>query len=157
MKLIFLDIDGVLNDFERSWREVPDYNPEIAPRCVQALNRVIRATEAKLVLSSSWRNLITAGHMSLFGFERLLQSHGVRAWLISHTRVNGDEYRWQEIAAWLKEPMRGTQSMPKGVIDRYCIIDDDHDAFGGRPGVQTAGGIGMTEKDADLAIQILGA
>lgn len=147
MSILFLDIDGVLNDWERSWRNIPDYNPEIVPRCVQALNKIIRATEAKLVLSSSWRGWIVNGSMTLGGFEKLLHTHGVRARLIGHTRLNGDEYRWQEIAAWLKEN--------KGKWNRYCILDDDADAFGGRPGVQTAGGAGLTEADADAAIEIL--
>lgn len=153
INIIFLDIDGVLNDWERSWRDIPDYNPEILAHCVRNLNKVIRATESQLVLSSSWRNLITAGHMSLFGFEKMLMTHGVRGFLIAHTRVADDEYRWQEIAAWLKEPHQINGQPVK--VSRYCILDDDPDAFGGRTGVRTAGGIGLTEADADLAIEIL--
>lgn len=148
MKLIFLDIDGVLNDWERSWRDVPDYNPEIVPRCVRALNRITCTTEARLVLSSSWRYLITRGHFSLNGFRKLLSSHGVRADLIDHTREDiDDEPRWKQIADWLRKPPLK--------VDRYCILDDDPDAFGGRPGVLTAGGMGLTEADADAAIEIL--
>lgn len=150
--LIFLDIDGVLNDWDRSWRDVPDYNPEILPRCVRALNRIIRETDAKLVLSSSWRGLITTGHMTLLGFERMLSSHGVNGYLIGHTRNIGDEYRWQEIADWLRQPMWGPNRIK---IRRYCIIDDDPDAFGKRPGVQTKGGEGLTEADADAVIALL--
>lgn len=152
-RIIFLDIDGVLNDWERSWCDVPDYNPEIVPRCVQSLNKIIRATEAKLVLSSSWRNLITSGHFSLVGFERMLRTHGVNGYLLGHTRVNGDDFRWQEIAAWLRDPMAPKEK--RITIKRYCILDDDADAFGGRPGVQTAGGIGLTDSDAEVAIEIL--
>lgn len=151
-RIIFLDIDGVLNDWERSWSEIPDYHPSILPRCVIALNRIIRATEAKLVLSSSWRGLITQGDMSLNGFQVMLRSHGVNAYLIGHTRNEGDEYRWQEIAAWLRKPMWGPHKIK---VHRYAIIDDDPDAFGKRPGVRTAGGKGLTEADADRVIELL--
>jgi len=152
MNIIFLDIDGVLNDFEKSWREVPDYCPDIVPRCVVNLNKIIRASEAKLVLSSSWKDLITQGHMSVYGFERLLQTHGVQSFLLAHTpHLSGE--RWNEIAAWLREPWQVNKQ--KVSIDRYCILDDYGDAFGGRPGVKTSGSVGLTEADADLAIEIL--
>jgi hypothetical protein len=163
MKLVFLDIDGVLNDYERSWREVPDYNPEFVPTCVQNFNRIIRETEARIVLSSSWRHLIHAGHMSLHGFQTLLRSHGVRGELIGWTRPDlCEEPRWKQIADWLRSPNHeGTAGESRSrlagrKVERYCIIDDDHEAFGGRPGVQTAGGMGLTEADADAAIEILG-
>jgi hypothetical protein len=153
MNLIFLDIDGVLNDFERSWGEVPDYNPAFVPRCVQHLNLILRDTEAKLVLSSSWRNLIVAGHMSVYGFNVMLQSAGVRGEIIAHTRSEDDEDRWMEIAAYLREPWQVNRLQVK--IDRYCILDDMSDAFGGRPGIQTNGSVGLTIYDAQQAIEIL--
>lgn len=167
MKIIFLDIDGVLNDFERSWGEVPDYNPSFVPKCVQAFNRIIRATEAKVVLSSSWRYSILNGNMSLNGFRILLSSHSVRGELIGHTRedVATDdvfEPRWRQIADWLKAPAYGDKQAACRAsgepirLTSYCIIDDDSDAFGGRPGVRTSGGVGLTEADADAAIEILG-
>lgn len=155
MKLIFLDIDGVLNDWERPWRDVGDYDPQIVPRCVKAFNRIIRETEAKIVLSSTWRNLIISEHMSLRGFQVFLTSHGVRGELIGYTREDGDEYRWQEIAAWLCDPKLPSGECLKGKIYRYAIIDDTPEAFGGRPGVQTAGGKGLTDDDAEMVIEIL--
>ena len=155
MKLVFLDIDGVLNDFERSWGAVPDYNPEFVPRCVQNFNRIIRATEARIVLSSSWRHLIVFGHMSLNGFSVLLRSHSVRGHLIGHTREEAasesSEPRWQQIADYIKTHREANADG----IERYCILDDCSDAFGGRPGVRTDGSTGLTAADADLAIEIL--
>lgn len=155
MNLIFLDIDGVLNHHEQSWRDVPDYDPQIIPRCVKAFNRIVRETEARIVLSSAWRNLIVQGHMTVYGFERLLCSHGVRGHLISHTRSVGDPERWQEIKAWLDAPDWSRVPLQRGTVDRYCILDDMPDAFGGRPGVRTNGGIGLTDDDAEKAIAIL--
>lgn len=61
MNLIFLDIDGVLNcqDFlaNRAWRRDADgkRNNEICPDCVAQLNRILEATDAHIVISSTWR------------------------------------------------------------------------------------------------------
>jgi len=159
-KLIFMDVDGVLNDHERvPFSEMPANYTSITQRCVANFNRIILACEAVVVLSSSWRYLILNEHMSIHGFQTLLTSHGVRGHLISHTRadakLDNDDYepRWMQIRDWLKEPLN--HKGQKVSIDRYCIIDDDPDAFGGRPGVQTNGAVGLTEKDADEAIAIL--
>ena len=53
MKIIFLDIDGVLNcekTFQRHRGAIG-----IDPYLVAIFNRIIFATDAKIVLSSSWR------------------------------------------------------------------------------------------------------
>jgi hypothetical protein len=140
MKIIFLDIDGVLNRFG---------GEDFVPECVAALERVLAATGAVLVISSTWRYFIHNGHFSLLGFGKLLRSHGLkRAQVIGVTRWDqGEEPRWAQIADWLREPPEP--------IERYCIIDDDPEAFGGRPGVRTQSYIGLTEDGASEAIQIL--
>jgi hypothetical protein len=154
MNIVFLDIDGVLNDFEQSWVSTPDYRPEIVPRCVKAFNQIIRETEARIVLSSAWRHLILFQHMSLHGFQVLLRTHGVRGELIAHTREDrGDEERWAQIADWLRDP-RG-KGGEKVKVDRYAIIDDTSEAFGGRPGVRTDGAKGLTVANAKRVIRIL--
>jgi hypothetical protein len=171
VKLIFLDVDGVLNRFGPAFSEsLADYSPQIEPACVRAFNRIIRDTEAKIVLSSSWRYLIHNGHFSLNGFQVFLRSHGIRGELIGCTRqdlgtADEPEPRWQQIADWLKvQRVAGrdkngaiiASNLQGEPIGRYCIIDDDPDAFGGRPGVQTNGAFGLTEEDSFRAIQILG-
>ena len=56
MKVIFLDIDGVLNS-EEYYESFPDgeFIPPIDPVCVERLKRIVDRTGAKLILSSSWR------------------------------------------------------------------------------------------------------
>ena len=61
-KFIFLDIDGVLNTANyQSWRQFwgkdiyDDDGHLFAPFAVRNLARLIKHTEAKIVLSSSWR------------------------------------------------------------------------------------------------------
>lgn len=154
MRIIFLDMDGVLNAYQPFSGSVPEYNPEIFPKCVRAFNRIIRHTDARIVLSSAWRNLIHFQHMSLHGFGIMLRTHGVKGELIGYTRADeGDEPRWRQIADWLKDPrLQGGQKIE---VSRYAILDDTSEAFGGRPGVQTNGAVGLSVKDANKVIRIL--
>lgn len=133
-KIVFLDIHGVL---------VPMTNDSAgySPQCIAAFNRIVEVTGAEIVLSCSWRTAM-AGHLVV---------EGIAGNVIGRTRdeLSDDEPRWRQIADWLKE-----NRAPSG-RRRYCILDDDPDAFGKRPGVLVNGGVGLTESDADLAIEIL--
>ena len=55
MKIIFLDIDGVLNsrayDRKRNWNEQTDIDETRLP----LIKEIVDATNAKIVLSSTWR------------------------------------------------------------------------------------------------------
>jgi hypothetical protein len=59
MRIIFLDIDGVLNHCDtRSAALATAVEPlplPIAPECMERLNRLVAETDAKIVISSSWR------------------------------------------------------------------------------------------------------
>jgi hypothetical protein len=141
--VVFLDIDGVLNDYTvYDWDNEPQ--PLFARHCVKAFNRIIEKTSALIVISSSWRGLIHQGHMSIKGFEELLHSHGVRGKVIGCTPTPNDE-RWMDIKQWLDEHPTG----------RYVVLDDQIDAGGPHPFVQTKMDIGLTEADADRAIDLL--
>lgn len=161
MKLIFLDIDGVLNAHEK----LPSGYCGIRLENAQRLNTILDAVpDAKLVISSAWRYLTFQGHMTLKGFEYLLLVHGVKAHerVIGRTAPDGkieDEpdhhdadawnrtglkWRAQQIAAFLTECDAGTP---------YVVLDDlplDVPNF-----VQTNGSVGLTAADAQRAIEIL--
>lgn len=79
MKIIFLDIDGVLNNHQ--------FN-EVAGSCiiqqdsVQCLNSIMHLTGAKIVVSSAWRYMRTGGRrgipsMTDDGFKYMMQTHGL--------------------------------------------------------------------------------
>jgi hypothetical protein len=59
MRVIFLDIDGVLNHCDTRSDVLPTTKEPlpipIAPECMTRLNRLIAETGAKVVISSSWR------------------------------------------------------------------------------------------------------
>ncbi len=54
MKIIFLDFDGVLNS-EKYIRSCGHYGVVIDPSRMKLLSRLINSTDAKIVLSTSWR------------------------------------------------------------------------------------------------------
>jgi thiol-disulfide isomerase/thioredoxin len=65
IKVIFLDIDGVLNSHEywvseryKTYNGNIETHPnyEISPDLVDTLNKIIEATKAKIVVSSTWRS-----------------------------------------------------------------------------------------------------
>src|ERR1043166_3292493 len=75
MRVIFLDIDGVLNQCD--WKE-GDECPAIHPGCVKQLNKILEATRAKIVVISNWRHQLNRGDMTTDGFAFLLRTHGVK-------------------------------------------------------------------------------
>ena len=166
MKVIFLDIDGVLNGHEFD-REV--MCGQIHPDKVARLNRILRATDAKVVLSSAWRYIVHRGEANLMGLEWLLRSHGVIAdRLIDVTRPDtmvtravytgvpsswpATNERGQQIADWLAAhpgPIIGPAT-------RYVVIDDlDLGISELHPLVLTDGTIGLTDANAEDAIRLL--
>lgn len=91
MKLLFLDIDGVLNT-NTTFRFCCVDKPAIHTSHVVHLNTILRAVpDVRVVISSAWRKLIFNGCMTLHGFEHMLASHGLYALGMLHgcTRQDG--------------------------------------------------------------------
>lgn len=61
MKIIFLDIDGVLTNIESYKKQYEHYKREktrisvIDEGTIKRLSKIVNETEVKIVLSSSWR------------------------------------------------------------------------------------------------------
>ncbi len=112
MKIIFLDIDGVLNcakTFERTTHGVIG----VDPYRVLILHRILEATGAKIVLSSSWR------HMDDDYLKRELRT-------IEWIDITGNccaGIRGVEIYKWIRD------NVPHETKDdlKYAILDDDSD------------------------------
>jgi hypothetical protein len=157
-KLIFLDVDGVLNAHE--WVGEAE-SCDVRRDCVSRLNRIIRETGAKVVISSAWRYMVLGGAMTLDGFAYMLRTHGLTAGAEIIGLTCPDEQiplRGDQIADWLFR--RQVTNPPP----RYVVLDDD-DGGGviqcqGRhdhPFVHVDGSAGLTDADADRAIAILNA
>jgi len=123
MKIIFLDIDGVLNSDKT-------HNPRKFPYVVDKklllrLNRLLERTKAKVVLSSSWRcdpvGLLAAKY-----------------WEVPFFDVCPDKPkspRGKEMLKWLADH-------PK--VSRFAIIDDEDDGLDDLPLFQPSSKIGIT-------------
>jgi hypothetical protein len=63
-KILFLDMDGVLNAHE--WLGEAG-SCDVRHDCVLRLNRILHETGAAIVLSSAWRYMVHGGDMTLPG------------------------------------------------------------------------------------------
>ncbi len=141
IRVVFLDIDGVLNTFGQQFG-----CPLASPDLVQHFNKIILDTDAKVVISSSWRGLVLSGHMDIHGFEAMLRSHGVHCTVIGTT--GEEEGRGWQIRAWLDGKY--------DKIESWVVLDDCPDTLMlTMPIVQTNGSTGLTAENVEQACQIL--
>lgn len=148
-KLIFLDVDGVLNNEVWAAEMWDDYNIKVynhnilyQPSLVQ-LRRIINATGATIVLSSSWRRFPVARKDLVHWLEMYDMT------IDSDTPILGYRAccRGDAISAWF-EQHPGTY--------RYIILDDENDMGEHMSHLfQTNYLYGLTEKDANMCIDYL--
>lgn len=115
LRVIFLDFDGVINDY-LSFNEINDYNVEV-------LKRIINATDAKVVVTSShkyfWQiNNNIKGFLNS-NYVKGLKKKGVDIYDCTPFLESGikDNKREREISEYLKNHTEITQ---------YVILDDDY-------------------------------
>ena len=130
MKIIFLDIDGVLNhnafyvkrheELKKGIKKEYPYS-EIDPTSVINLNSLISETDAKVVISSTWR------HSGLEYCKDVLEHHGFKGDIIDITPNLRSEncLRGNEILKWVKD----NESIVGKYYNftEYVILDDDSD------------------------------
>lgn len=123
-RVLFLDIDGVLNS--HAWLEQghmkshTKMETHFDPEACRLLNTVIQRTGCELVLSSSWR----IGH-DVSWIETVLQKRGCPLAKFRGETPNlilednsNDDLRGREIEAWLKAA---------DFKDAFVIVDDSND------------------------------
>jgi hypothetical protein len=160
MRIIFLDLDGVLVS-RRSivLRDRPHRHANADPEAVAALNYLIKQTGALLVVSSVWRIGET-----LVGLREIINGHfGVIGAVIGKTPVIRTKKlykgtpgmieiaaeRGDEIDFWLRSDHREP-------VDSYVILDDDSDMGKHKHRlVLTQFETGLTMADAGRAIAML--
>lgn len=122
-KVIFLDIDGVLNS-----KRTP--NPLKLPYVIdkgrlRVFKRLIARTHAKVILISDWRH----DPAGLFA----ARFHGLRYHDLAPDRPK--EPRGDQIRAWLKK---------NPWVSRYVVLDDDDDQLDDLPLFQPSASSGLT-------------
>ena len=148
MKLIFLDIDGCLNGHEFIAGSLSNM---IRPDCVARLNRILEATDAKLVISSAWRYMIHGGAMTLNGFEYMLRTHGLPAnSVVGYTATDETiPLRGDQIRRWITLEGAG--------VTKWIVLDDLTEGMANvkHRQIVTDGQTGLTDDDVNRAIEML--
>src|SRR5688572_12211883 len=144
MKVIFLDIEGVLLNLGSQ-----RLGGEADPQCVARLNALTEATGAALVVSSTWRS------QGLDEITALLRGWGVTAPVagitddlsyLDLTSPIGIQ-RGDEIGQWLDRHPD---------VEAFVILDDDDDMAGLLPYlVRTDTDFGLTDEQAEQARLVL--
>ena len=146
MKVIFLDIDGVLNNANTKDR-TPDKFIGIEDIFVKRLVDIVRSTKAKVVLSSSWRTMKEDEPDYIYMIDKL-KSKGIE--LYGYTTKEGWN-RAEQIKNWLSD---------KPEVDNFIILDDEFELEFAESGytdnlVKTEYAIGLTEEKKQEAIKKL--
>ena len=148
-KLLFLDVDGVLNNEKWAMEMWDDYNIKVynhnilyQPSLVQ-LRRIINATGATIILSSSWRRFPEA-RADLVRWLKMYEME-----IDSDTPIINQKYRRRgdAISKWFEDH--------PGEYE-YIILDDEDDMAEHMAHlVQTDFYYGLTETEANAAIDML--
>lgn len=117
MKIIFLDVDGVLNNM--TWaKRMRDEGVHVfaedmlEDRAIKLFKQIIDATGADVVITSTWRTHVAA----MTHLLDQLAYYGIRP-IAKTPRLT--ELRGNEITAWMQRY--------DGNIESYVILDDDSD------------------------------
>ena len=142
MKVLFLDVDGVLNSvaFFSARPPRPNASPrnDIDSAALHRLCDTIKRAGCPVVISSSWRT----GEPHLSAITNALAEHGVEVFGVTGTESykRGLCVRGVEVQCWLDDHPE---------VDRYVIVDDDSDFVSHqRPWfIQTCQSVGLTDAD----------
>lgn len=117
MKVIFCDVDGVLNEDTTPTRTESRF-VFIDQDKLLRLKRIVNATGAKIVLSSTWRYDRNDPEYNSDFLELQAAFHNVGLEFFDYTPVDVIGIRrGMEIKAWL--------GVHKGEVDRFVILDDE--------------------------------
>lgn len=151
MKVLFLDIDGVVNKRENF---NPAHNPGPYPLdayCAFLVGRIQLQTGCEVVLSSSWRNHPESVQNVSERVVKLLDKtvdyvkyDGVPRY--SHDRFWEHSIRGDEVYEWLERHPE---------VEKYAILDDDSDFYDDQPLFQTTFKEGLTDEIAQQVIDYL--
>ena len=147
-KVIFLDVDGVLNSntfeqwlYENHVKKYYGYEL-LDQKAILCLQDIVFTTDAEIVLSSSWR---LSTHMTKM-LEDQLRPYALAISSFTQRLVyNGD--RGEEITAWLKD---------NPDVTHYVILDDEFEMADHKEHfVKTTMAYGLLPEHANRAIEIL--
>jgi len=145
MKILFLDIDGVLNNADyfkdkgshstRGYGFLNRQADEIDPKALALLHDLLKdVDDLNIVISSTWRILHKLGELKNI-FIKVIPDFPHRR-IISMTGRVPSGHRGTEIDMWRKD---------NDFTGKYVIVDDDGDMHPHQPFVQTNFAVGLTK------------
>lgn len=161
MKILFLDIDGVLNSMDNEYSRLylwklgleksrDEYGDLFDERCVRWLKYIIDKTGCKIVISSTWRKSGLLAMQDMWKYRKLPGEVIDITPLTVDSKLFTKYYseiadRGYEIQQWLEENDEYI----------YCIVDDEYDMLEHQNFVQTNKKFGLDYQSAKDIIRIL--
>jgi len=149
MKVIFLDIDGVLNStdyIKQCDGSFDDPKNQMGPQAVAKLNKITDATGAKIVVSSTWRLAFRHQPDPLRLLKNCMACYDITGEVIGMTGVLPGDRRY-EIQEWL-------DTNPG--VEKYIILDDGLIEGHSKHFIRTSFEFGLQNSDVEIAIKLLG-
>lgn len=154
MKIIFLDIDGVLNN-DKTNALTPDGFIGIGNSLLDRLASIVHRTDAKIVLSTSWKTEWSVNPIERKPDGQYLNKKFKQVKICIMDKIDdretGVQNRGQAILNYLAT---------RTDVEEWVAIDDDpfdyaeHKEFNNRL-VKTSTSLGLTNEDMEKAISIL--
>lgn len=150
MRVIFLDVDGVLNSSET--RAKIDGLKGVSKKNLRILRHIVARTQAKIVLTSAWninfdKKLVPTTKAGMYLYHRLWENN---LWIYDKVNDYGGN-REQAVAEYVKKHNNLTD---------WVIIDDthygDYEKLNPKHIVYTSPALGLTKASATEAIVKLG-
>lgn len=151
MKVIFLDFDGVITTYNSKWK--------IDMNNIKIINDICDKTNAKIVVTSSWR----IGHRGdVLAFNGYLTQYIIKHNYLDNVQDTFDKFignivgMTESIGGWRGDEIKlYMNEHPE--VENYVILDDDSDMCNYQlfNFVQTDTYEGITERDAKLCVDIL--
>ena len=148
MKIIFCDVDGVLNSnnyiisLNGTFNCVEKYK-QLDSEAVARLNKITDATSARIVVSSTWRIY----YKRMVDLRACFGAAGITGKVIDRTPIDNN-IRGVQIESWLKKSAKP--------IDSFIILDDDSDMGNLKENlIKTSHAEGLQDIHVGLAIELL--
>ena len=159
-KVLFLDIDGVLNctyptpSDEHEWVDLDEWRYGFNPQLVARLRYILANTGCKIVVSSSWRH-----HTNYAPYQPERNWRDVLAEMLGKT---SDELYAGSTPTDFKGGRRGIEInkwLEEHPVDSFCVVDDetvDIEPYIGKAHiVKTDMKVGLTMDDARRIMEVL--
>jgi hypothetical protein len=166
MKVLFLDIDGVLNSTDNMivqgilWninkenKSRDQFGHLFDERCVRWLQYIIEKTGCKIVISSTWRC------SGLKTMQLMWEMRDLPGEVIGCTPTEVSQNMINLYAATNNEADRGYEIqewIDANKPEKYCIVDDDNDMLSHQKFVRTKSEYGLDKTAALSIVAVLNA